>query len=91
MSILKEFYDGEIAPVEKIIPPEMEYRPLAKAIGDGREYFENQLPEKDRVRFKEWNRQITEYEAMIEYANFSYAFRLGAMFSFEIFTGKDSK
>lgn len=52
---LKRFWRG-IASVEDIISPEMEYRPLTKAIGDRREYFENQLPEKDRLRFKEWNK-----------------------------------
>ncbi len=39
MSILKDFYNGGFCPVEGIIPPEMKYRPLAKAIGDGRELF----------------------------------------------------
>lgn len=90
MSILKDFYNGDLCPVEEIISPEMRYRPLAKVIGDGREHFAQQLPTEDRERFKEWNKQINDYEEMIEYANFSYGLRLGMMFAFEITMGRDN-
>lgn len=90
MSILKDFYNGNLCPVEEIIPPEMKYHPLAKVIGDGREYFAEQLPTEDKGRFKEWNKQINDYEEMIEYANFSYGLRLGMMFAFEITMGRDN-
>lgn len=91
MSILKDFYDGNICPVEEIVPLDEKYRPLSKAIGKEREYFEEQLSEEDKERFREWNQQVNDYEQMNEYANFSYGFKLGAMLVFEIFMEKESK
>lgn len=87
MSVLENFYNGNIAPIEEVIPPDADYRPLAKEIGDEREYFTGILSAEDRERFGKWNKSIFKYEEMIEFANFTYGFRLGAMLEAEIFTG----
>ena len=39
MSILEKLYNGNILPVEKVIPKSADYRPLASKIGNEREYF----------------------------------------------------
>lgn len=90
MGILKEFYDGNIYPAEKIIPPDDKYRTLSTEISNGQNYFSNQLPDEDKERFHEWNSQIRTREEMMEYANFSYGFKLGVLLAFEIFTEQDN-
>lgn len=89
MSILRDFYDGNLFPRERVIPPDAEYRSLAITIGEGREHFKEQLPEEDKERFEKWNEQINEYEGMLEYGNFSCGFKLGIILAFEIFTGRE--
>lgn len=91
MNVLKNLYNGNLAPIEEVIPPDADYRPLTKKIGNEREYFSGILSAEDRERFEEWNKMIFEYEEMVELANFKYGFRLGAMLAFEIFTGKESE
>ena len=89
MSIIKNIYDGTICPAEDIVPKSASYRPLAKEISNDREYFEGKLSMEDKKRFIKWNEMIHEYEKMTEYANFSYGLKLGAMFAFEILSGKE--
>lgn len=90
MGILKDFYDGNIHPIERVISQSAEYQLLSKDIGNGCEYFAERLSEEDRKRFREWNQKIREYEEIIEFENFSYGFRLGSKFSYETILGKDS-
>lgn len=39
--------------------------------------------------FKEWNKQIHDYEEMIEDVTSTYGFRLDVIFVLEIFIGKE--
>lgn len=85
MSILEELYKGELHPVEKVIPQNADYRLIAKEIGDEREYFAGKMSAEDKERFKKWNERIFNYEEMVEFANFSYGFKLGAKLTHEIY------
>lgn len=85
MSIIEKLYNGEISPVEDIIPSDPNYRKICWQIGEEREYFESILSEKDKERFKSWNTIIYEYEKMIELENFSNGFKLGMQLGCEVF------
>lgn len=91
MNILKDFYNGNLHPIEKIIPLNTEYRSLFQNISNNQEYFKEQLSTKDKERFEKWNQQIRQYEEIVEYANFSYGFKLGVMLAFEIFSEKENQ
>lgn len=85
MSVIEDLYNGALAPVEQMIPPNSNYRQICRQIGEDREYFEKILSEKDRERFKKWNSLIYEYEKMIELTNFSNGFKLGMQLGCEVF------
>lgn len=85
LSIIDELYNGELCPVEDMIPPNPNYRKICKKIGDEREYFEKILSDADRERFKKWNELVYEYEKMVEFTNFSNGLKLGLMLGFEVF------
>ena len=85
MSVIEEFYNGDLCPVEHMIPKNENYRSLCRKIGDEREYFEGILSDADRERFKKWNELVYEYEKMVEFTNFSNGLRIGLMLGFEVF------
>ena len=85
MSIIEQLYNGEVSPVEDIIPSDPNYRKICWQIGEEREYFESILSEKDKERFNSWNTLIYEYEKMIELENFSNGFKLGMQLGCEVF------
>lgn len=85
MRIIEKLYNGEISPVEDMIPSDPDYRKICWQIGEEREYFERTLSEKDKERFKRWNTLIYEYEKMIELENFSNGFKLGMQLGCEVF------
>ena len=88
MGIIEELYNGKVCPVEDIIPQDAQYRPLADDIGNERMYFASRLSAEDQERFEKWNSLVFRYEEMVEYANFEYSFRLGAMLTLETFCGE---
>ena len=86
MNVIEDLYNGKVCPVEDIRPKNEKYRPLANEIGDEREYFASKLSEEDKERYEKWNGLVFKYEGMVEYANFEYGFRLGAMLTFATFS-----
>ena len=88
MGIIEDLYNGKVCPTEDIIPQDIQYRPLANDIGNERKYFASRLSAEDRERFEKWNSLVFRYEEMVEYANFEYGFRLGAMLTLETFCGE---
>lgn len=91
MSILEKWYNGNICPIEEIVPQSTEYHSLVAKIGEEREYFKTRLSADDRERFTKWNSLLSEYEEMTEYRNFSYGFKLGAKLAFEIFAEEENE
>lgn len=89
MSIIKNLYNGDLFPAEKIVPLDDEFLPLFRAIESNRENLLAQLPAEYKKRFEEYIDQVADYEIMVGYANFSYGFRLGMMFAFEVITGEE--
>lgn len=83
MSILKDWYDGQLYPAEEIVPREEEYMQLQHKIEQEREYFEAQFTTRDRERFDELNSLILEQSSLYAYANFAYGFKLGLLLTFE--------
>ena len=88
MGIIEELYNGKVCPVEDIIPQDAQYRPLSDDIGNERMYFASRLSAEDQERFEKWNSLVFRYEEIVEYANFEYGFRLGAMLTLETFCGE---
>ena len=91
MSILKNWYDGNICPAEDIAPKSKNYHSIVTKIGEEKEYFATKLSSDDRERFEKWDSLRYEYEEMTDYANFSYGFKLGAMLAFEIFAERENE
>lgn len=87
MSLIEKLYNGNLLPIEEVIPPNAAYRPLTDEIGKEREYFAGLLSAEDREKFDKWNKKVFQYEEMVEFANFEYGFRLGAMLIFELCMG----
>ena len=85
MSIIEELYNGDLCPVENMIPQNPDYRQICRRIGDERVYFEKVLSDADRGRFKKWNELVFEYEKMVEFTNFSNGFTLGMQMGCEVF------
>ncbi len=85
MSIIEDLYNGELCPVEHMIPSDPDYRDISRQIGDDRKYFEEILSGEDRERFKKWNNSIYEYEKMVELISFKNGFKLGMMLGEEVF------
>lgn len=85
LSIIEELYNGNLCPVENMIPPNPDYRQICRKIGDEREYFVGILSDADRERFKKCNELVYEYEKMVEFTNFSNGLRIGLMLGFEVF------
>ena len=85
MSIIEELYNGDLCPVENMVPQNPDYRQICRMIGNEREYFEGILSDADRERFKKWNELVYEYEKMVEFANFSNGFKLGMQLGCEVF------
>ena len=88
MGIIEELYNGKVCPVEDIIPQDAQYRSLADDIGNERMYFVSRLSAEDQERFEKWNSLVFRYEEIVEYANFEYGFRLGALLTLETFCGE---
>ena len=88
MGIIEDLYNGKVCPTEDIIPQDIQYRPLANDIGNERKYFASRLSAEDQERFEKWNSLVFRYEEMVEYANFEYGFRLGALLTLETFCGE---
>lgn len=86
MNILEKLYNGQINPVENVVPKDTKYRPLSSEIASERDYFLSKLPDRDKERFEKWNNAIYEHEKIAEYTNFTYGFKLGARLISEIFT-----
>ena len=87
MSIIEKLFNGEVLPVEEIMPSNDDYRLLADEIGNGRKHFAALLSAVEKEKFDEWNKYIARYEEMVQYAHFEYGFKLGALIAIEIFMG----
>lgn len=84
MSMLEELYNGEIYPLEQIVPDNKDYRQTKKRSAELREYFRALLTtEENRQKFEEWNSLDSTAYDMECYANFSYGFRMGVRLVFE--------
>lgn len=79
MSILKDWYNGQLYPAEEIVPREEKYIQLQHKIEQEREHFESQFALKDRERFDELNSLMLEQSSLYAYANFAYGFKLGLL------------
>lgn len=88
MSILKNWYDGNLYPCEEIVSQDPQYRPVSRKVGEEREYFRKKLSDEDRQRFEEWDGLILQSSSMNAYAHFDYGFHLGAILMLEIMQEK---
>ncbi len=86
MSILKDWYNGQLYPAEEIVPREEKYRQLQRKIEQERGYFEAQFTPKDRERFDALNCLMLEQSSLYAYANFAYGFKLGLLLLCEVIT-----
>lgn len=83
MSVLRNWYCGEKFPFEEIVSQDPDYRKITTKLGDEMQYFKDHVDEKER--FEQMEELLHRSNAMEEYANFSYGFRLGALLMCEVF------
>ncbi len=86
MSILSDFYSGELYPCEKLNTHNPDFKPIGDKISDERDgWLKKRLSEKDFARFED-KLQAYYYEAhdYWQEKGFMYGFRLAVMMMIEI-------
>lgn len=75
-SLLKELYDGKLAPVEQICPADPEYWRLCREAGQEEEDLKERLGE-EAPRLEAMRDKYRQAEGILSYCHFVYGFRLG--------------
>ena len=84
MSVLRDWYDGNIYPMDDILPEDSDYREVTNELGEIMQHLEGILPAEEQENFEKMKQLQHESDVMETYANFAYGFRLGALLMSEI-------
>lgn len=87
-SILEELFDGNVNPVELIIPKNPEYRPLNRKISDAILMWRDKLSENDFQELEELLDLRSQADSMYAEASFMYGFKLASWIMIEVMTGE---
>jgi len=84
MSLLEEFWYGNIDPWEYDASPNEENKELIRLISRNEEKLLATMTEEQKDLFARYTDCVREYQAMAEYLLFQSSFRLGARMMLEI-------
>lgn len=84
MSLLEEFWYGNIDPWEYDASPNEENKELIRLISRNEEKLLATMTEEQKDLFARYTDCVREYQAMAEYLLFQNSFRLGARMMLEI-------
>jgi hypothetical protein len=87
-SIIQMLYDGDIYPVEQIVPRDPGYRQLSHAVEEEKEYIKEKLSNADATRYCELEAMMCDLSDMGRLAYFEYGIKFGIGLMVEI---KDMK
>ena len=87
MSILEEFWYGNIEPAEYDISPSKEYKEMLQLIGRNEDNLFATMTDAQKELFTEYADCVREYQVMAECLLFQNSFRLGARMMIEILEG----
>lgn len=87
MSILQDWYDGNLFPAEEIVPQDPEYLAMAEKIDAENRHFKSLLSQDDKARFDELYDLHLSYSTMYAYEHFAYGFKMGLLLMHELLTG----
>lgn len=85
MSVLNDFYFGNITPGERDDPPAPAYRNTQDRIAALEEELLASLPEEALHRFRQYSNEVVKLNALTDREAFLYGFRLGSRMMAEIF------
>lgn len=89
-SILKQLYDGEIAPMENLKITNPNYKEVSHKLSDMKENFIKSLSETDSQTFDEIEILSNECSSIYDYENFAQGLRIGAELMLEMLNYKQS-
>lgn len=84
MSILEEFWYGNLEPAEYDASPSEEYRELLQLISRNEEKLLATMTEAQKDLFSRYQDRVREFQAMAESLLFQSSFRLGARIMLEV-------
>ena len=76
MTILENFWYGNIRPIENFIEGNAEYKALLRLVSKNREVLESELSPKQLDLLEKYNLSVNEMNAVSETAAFQYGFSL---------------
>jgi hypothetical protein len=83
-SIIQMLYDGDIYPVEQIVPRDSGYRQLSHAVEEEMGYIKEKLSKADAIRFNELEVNMCDLSDMGRLAYFEYGIKFGVGLMAEI-------
>ena len=84
MSILEEFWYGNLDPAEYDASPSEEYKELLQVIGRNEEKLLANMTDDQKDLFSRYQDCVREFQAMAEFLLFQNSFRLGARMMQEV-------
>ena len=84
MGVLRDWYEGNIYPMDNISPDDPDYEEVVNELGEIMQHLESILPTEEQENFSKMKQLLHESDMMERYANFAYGFRLGALLMSEI-------
>ena len=90
MSILKDFYDGNVQPYDKINARDPDYDAVSKEIDSQVEnWLRKKLTDEDFEKFDKLQDLYCDCAYKRERRGFAYGFKLGALMMIEVLTEKE--
>jgi len=84
MSILEEFWYGNLDPTEYDTSPSQEYKELLQLISRNEEKLQTTMTDAQKDLFSRYQDCVREFQAMSECLLFQNSFRLGARMMLEV-------
>ena len=86
MSVLEEFWYGNLDPAEYDANPSKEYKELVRLVSRNEEKLLATMTEEQKELFSRYTDCVRESQAMIEFFLFQNSFRLGGKIMLEVLT-----
>ena len=84
MSVLEEFWYGNLDPAEYDASPSEEYKEFIRLISRNEEKLVATMTDEQKEIFQKFHDCWSEYASLSDEALFEYAFRLGAQLALEL-------
>lgn len=84
MSILEEFWYGNLDPTEYDTSPSQEYKELLQLISRNEEKLQTTMTDAQKDLFSRYQDCVREFQAMAEFLLFQNSFRLGSRMMQEV-------